>query len=167
MAVTYKDINSLSQKTTLAGTEKLPVSDTQYITPYQITDKCAVANEASDYDCNELGTSFSAYKLNSAATHAFPGYQSGNLLSVGYPGSDTVFQLGASYSNHNLYFRSGTWSATGGNIRNESWHRIPFASEIPTAISELTNDSGFAKITISTSEPTSSDGENGDIWIVI
>lgn len=36
MAVTYKDIDDLSQKSTIAGTEKLPVSDTQYITPEQI-----------------------------------------------------------------------------------------------------------------------------------
>lgn len=36
MAVTYKDINQLSQKGTVAGTEKLPVSDTQFITPEQI-----------------------------------------------------------------------------------------------------------------------------------
>ena len=37
MAVTYKDIDQLSQKATMAGTEKLPVSDTEYITPNQIT----------------------------------------------------------------------------------------------------------------------------------
>lgn len=36
MAVTYKDINQLTQKPTVAGTEKIPVSDTQYITPSQV-----------------------------------------------------------------------------------------------------------------------------------
>lgn len=36
MAVTYKDIDTLSQKETMAGTEKMPVSDTEYITPNQI-----------------------------------------------------------------------------------------------------------------------------------
>ena len=36
MAVSYKDIDLLSQKSPVAGTEKLPVSDTQYITPNQI-----------------------------------------------------------------------------------------------------------------------------------
>lgn len=40
MAITYKDIDSLSQKSSVAGTEKLPVSDTEYITPSQITDDC-------------------------------------------------------------------------------------------------------------------------------
>lgn len=36
MAITYKDIDQLSQKSSVAGTEKLPVSDTEYITPSQI-----------------------------------------------------------------------------------------------------------------------------------
>ena len=34
---TYKDINELTQKSAVAGTEKLPVSDTEFITPKQIT----------------------------------------------------------------------------------------------------------------------------------
>lgn len=38
---------------------------------------------------------------------------------------------------------------------------------LPSKTSDLTNDSGFKKITISSSEPTSSDGSNGDIWFVI
>ena len=36
MGVTYKDINLLTQKASVAGSEKLPVSDTEYITPSQI-----------------------------------------------------------------------------------------------------------------------------------
>ena len=36
MSVTYKDIDLLSQKSAVAGTEKLPVSDTEYLTPTQI-----------------------------------------------------------------------------------------------------------------------------------
>lgn len=36
MSVTYKDIDQLSQKSSVAGTEKIPVSDTQYLTPDQI-----------------------------------------------------------------------------------------------------------------------------------
>ena len=34
---TYKDINLLTQKATIAGTEKIPVSDTEYVTPFDIT----------------------------------------------------------------------------------------------------------------------------------
>lgn len=36
MAVTYKDIDQLTQKSSVAGTEKIVVSDTNYITPTQI-----------------------------------------------------------------------------------------------------------------------------------
>lgn len=36
MSVVYKDIDDLSQKSSVAGTEKIPVSDTEYITPGQI-----------------------------------------------------------------------------------------------------------------------------------
>ena len=36
MAITYKDISLLTNKTTPAGTEKIPVSDTQYLTTAQI-----------------------------------------------------------------------------------------------------------------------------------
>lgn len=34
--ISFKDINKLSQKSSVAGTEKIPVSDTEYITPQQI-----------------------------------------------------------------------------------------------------------------------------------
>lgn len=43
MSVTYKDIDQLSQKSSVVGTEKLPVSDTEFITPAQITNKVATA----------------------------------------------------------------------------------------------------------------------------
>lgn len=49
MSVVYKDIDDLSQKSTVAGTEKLPVSDTQYITPEQIaTSKRVHLTDESD-----------------------------------------------------------------------------------------------------------------------
>ena len=44
---TYKDINELTQKSSVSGTEKLPVSDTEFITPDQITD--IVTNEGQNY----------------------------------------------------------------------------------------------------------------------
>ena len=49
MSVTYKDIDQLSQKSTVAGTEKIPVSDTQYLTPAQIaTSKQVHLEDESD-----------------------------------------------------------------------------------------------------------------------
>lgn len=49
MAVTYKDIDQLSQKSSVAGTEKIPVSNTQYLTPTQIATSKQVhlSNESS------------------------------------------------------------------------------------------------------------------------
>lgn len=46
---TYKDINLLTQKATIAGTEKLPVSDTEYITPGQML-STEVSVPLSGYD---------------------------------------------------------------------------------------------------------------------
>ena len=49
MSVTYKDIDQLSQKSTVAGTEKIPVSDTQCLTPAQIaTSKQVHLTDESD-----------------------------------------------------------------------------------------------------------------------
>jgi len=42
MALTHKDIGLLSQKSTIAGTEKIPVSDTEYVTTNQIAGLVAV-----------------------------------------------------------------------------------------------------------------------------
>ena len=39
MSITYKDISQLSQKSSVGGTEKIPVSSTEYITPAQIGSK--------------------------------------------------------------------------------------------------------------------------------
>ena len=50
MAVTYKDIDLLTQKPAVAGTEKLPVSDTQYITPEQIVDDLLDPQSVSEVD---------------------------------------------------------------------------------------------------------------------
>lgn len=36
MAITYKDIDLLTQKSAVVGTEKIPVSDTNFVTPDQI-----------------------------------------------------------------------------------------------------------------------------------
>lgn len=55
MALSHKDINLLTQKATIAGTEKIPVSDTEYVTTNQIaglahipTLSTSVADDATD-----------------------------------------------------------------------------------------------------------------------
>lgn len=47
MAITYKDISQLSQKPSLAGTEKIPVSATEYITPDQISSTPVASSQPS------------------------------------------------------------------------------------------------------------------------
>lgn len=47
MAIVYKDINDFVKKPSISGLEKLPVSDTEFITPEQITD--IVTNEGQNY----------------------------------------------------------------------------------------------------------------------
>lgn len=89
MAIVGKDIDLLTQKSSVAGTEKLPVSDTEYITPNQIAGMVTGLPSVSSSD-------------------------NGKILEVS----------------------SGAW-AKG------------------------------RKITVSSSSPTSSDGSNGDIWIVV
>ena len=60
MSVTYKDIDQLSQKSTVVGTEKIPVSDTEYISSEQISclsgSSIEQTGEESDLDiCDEYG----------------------------------------------------------------------------------------------------------------
>lgn len=57
----FKDIDELSQKATIAGTEKLPVSDTEYITPDQIAD---LAPSQKQSDWNESDQDDPAYIKN-------------------------------------------------------------------------------------------------------
>ena len=85
---TYKDINLLTQKSAVAGTEKLPVSDTEYITPSQIVD--TVDNVPS------------ATKLQNARTiwgRTFDGTQNitGVLILTNYGNAS----IGAIYSSAN------------------------------------------------------------------
>lgn len=54
MAVTYKDIDQLTQKASPTGTEKIPVSDTEYITPQQIAGMVEVDDAVSTSSENAL-----------------------------------------------------------------------------------------------------------------
>ena len=54
MAVSYKDINQLTQKSSVAGTEKLPVSDTEFITPAQIAASAPVDSSLSPSSTNAI-----------------------------------------------------------------------------------------------------------------
>ncbi len=59
---TYKDIDLLTQKSAVAGTEKLPVSDTEYITPDQIV--AGVESEIGDIVINQINLLYGASKTS-------------------------------------------------------------------------------------------------------
>lgn len=74
---TYKDINLLTQKSAVAGTEKLPVSDTEFITPDQIV--ADVALEIGEFSFNQ---SFAQGSYPTTATSIGFGARSGQKLIV-------------------------------------------------------------------------------------
>lgn len=124
MSVTYKDIDQLSQKSTVAGTEKIPVSDTQYLTPAQIaTSKQVHLEDESDMPAS--------------------------------PDASTLYLIDET---------PGTFEETANKVTSLSSSSTD--TQYPSA--KCVYDGLATKqktITISSSDPTSSDGENGDIWI--
>ena len=65
-SVTYKDIETYSQKASVAGTEKIPVSATEYITPTQIA---ALTTVLANY---ALANSVAAWNTEMRAGSASP-----------------------------------------------------------------------------------------------
>ena len=61
MAITYKDIGLLTQKATLVGTEKIPVSDTNFITPNQIVSGIPSFYSGSSSPSSSLGEDGDVY----------------------------------------------------------------------------------------------------------
>lgn len=78
----------------------------------------------ANYDCNEVGTHFAAYRFSGSPTNAFPNSSWGNMLVIG-AGSDTATQIGCPYNTDQLYFRRGTWNSDGtGSLRSDVWKVI-------------------------------------------
>lgn len=90
MSVTYKDIDQLSQKSTVAGTEKIPVSDTQYLTPAQIaTSKQVHLTDESEMPASPDASTLylidddgSGYTLPIASASTLGGIKVGTGLSI-------------------------------------------------------------------------------------
>lgn len=167
MAVTYKDIDLLSQKSSVAGTEKLPVSDTQYITPDQIAahKKVHLTDESDMPASPDSGT---LYLIDDDGS----GGSGGGVSDVTLGGTSVVSNGVAALPAYPTTLPASdvsSWAkeATKPTYTASEVGALPSSTSIPSKTSDLNNDSGFRKITISSSEPTSSDGSNGDIWIVI
>lgn len=136
MAITYKDINQLTQKASPAGTEKIPVSDTQYVTIDQIAGKKLPVLSSSD-----------AYKLLGVDSN-------GNIVAA--------FSFGASGIEYLLSILN-VIQLIGSDSSDFSFIK---PGDVNTTLQDALDDKQ-KKITVSSSEPTSSQGSNGDIWIVI
>jgi len=81
MSVTFKDIDNYSQKSSVAGTEKIPVSDSEYISPSQIASLVNVPTNVSAFtnDAN-----YAKYYLcaDEAAYNAIQNKDSGTLYLI-------------------------------------------------------------------------------------
>ena len=95
---TYKDINLLTQKSSVAGTEKLPVSDTEYITPDQIA-KIA-GNQTTIWGQSYDGTA----------------NVSGSLSGV----TDITLSGNITVTGENCIKQKGKYNSPTGNLQNMS-----------------------------------------------
>ena len=133
MAVTYKDIDLLTQKSAVVGTEKIPVSDTEFITPNQIAGIVPIDSSVDKESTNALqngyitktflrGKSLTAKSkvLNTYMTRN--GGNASNANSYHYnlydvtAGSHYAFTiyLGSSYSTG--YIRAVIWLDSNNNV---------------------------------------------------
>lgn len=126
MSVTYKDIDQLSQKSAVEGTEKIPVSDTQYLTPAQI----ATSKQVHLEDESDMPASPDAGTLYLIDDDGVTYEQTANKVTS------------LSFSSTDTQYPSAKCVYDGLATKQKS-------------------------ITVSSSEPTSADGSDGDIWIVI
>lgn len=227
MAVSYKDINQLTQKSSVAGTEKLPVSDTEFITPAQITGgflpktggvisgkldvttpsggcpldlgseiedntfiyfkslyngakrglaEIGHSNTMGVYMYNYLSTGPKYLALKNDGTLALGGntvYHSGNSnfesknnKVTSLSASSTDDQYPSAKCVYDLLASIGPGQETDPTV--PAWAK---ASTKPTytasEVGALPDTTVVPNITVSSSEPTSSQGSDGDIWIVI
>ena len=93
-------------------------------------DFCYNSTGQHNFNCNEPthGSHSAVYRFSNAPTNVFPNAAYGNLLVVGN-GSDTAFQLGAPYSQEQLFFRTGVYKSGYTNsdgIAQRSWKQIAF-----------------------------------------
>ena len=91
MAVTYKDIDLLTQKSTVAGTEKIPVSDTLYITPEQIVDDCLEKESLNTIDLETpVETSYPSGGFRSNTIYDLGTLTGSNTFALYTTGIDTT-----------------------------------------------------------------------------
>ena len=207
MSVNYVDIGDLSQKSAVAGTEKIVVSDTEYITPNQITgDYLPLAGGTMTGNISLSNSTYIVSKNSGGTNQNVLGMNNSNQLLIGYGsggsgyetrlyGNSIQLRYGTGRTEGLTLSYSGDTTVTGPSgmqqplkvVRNQSgaqYTAIGFSSSDTnlgaigmSGVGQAFVRSGTAttyyklysskNITISSSTPSSSDGEDGDIWIVI
>lgn len=122
---TYKDISLLTQKATIAGTEKLPVSDTEYITPSQIVGTVDNVPSATKLQTARTiwGQSFDGTgnvdgNLESTGHGKFAGIYIGATYDGGSQGFDCIERVGYGSMLYMQYYTIGgiNMCQGGGNV---------------------------------------------------
>ncbi len=123
MSVTYKDIDDLSQKSSVAGTEKIPVSDTNYLTPAQI----ATCKQIHLEDESEMPVSPDAttlYLIDAEATRetSMPsgGFKPNILYVLGTLAGTVTFSLASPASQYMVNHYYWTFD-TGSTAPTVTW----------------------------------------------
>lgn len=197
-SIDFKDINLLSQKTNIAGTEMIPVSDTEFITPNQIA---ALAGGGGGGGGGVSDVTLGGTSVVSNGVAALPAYPTTLPASdvsswakasskptytaseVGALPSTTSIPTESTVSGWGFTKNAGTLTGITMNSASKGTSGVVdlgtvvtsesdpvFSASAASGISSSDISSWNSKqkaITISTSEPTSSQGSNGDIWIVI
>ena len=92
MSVTYKDIDDLSQKSSVAGTEKIPVSDTQYLTPAQIA-TCKQVHLQDESSMPQSPDSSTLYLINASNTVVNIVYLTSESQMPASPDANTLYLI--------------------------------------------------------------------------
>lgn len=196
MAVTYKDIDELTQKTYPTGNEKLPVSDTLYITPAQINGKTfrltdmTPASVKDNYYLSAGGTEYESasyeirrYDVSPGTVYALSGHFSSSVTNIRMvlwfdANGDVIkndYNSGASgvsfdtLKDRLIVAPSGAVTlAINVQKTNSSYYAVKRTDLVSSLnYNDLSNKPTIPNITISSSEPSAQEGSDGDIWIVV
>ena len=127
MSVTYKDIALYTQKASVAGTEKIPVSDTEYITPAQIAGQVSVPTISTDIDADKTSDTKTAspkavydYVGNPIISLSVPTPNDGTVIFTHLDGGTTTMDLN---HVHLQYYAktAGSSMPVGGFLPDEAY----------------------------------------------
>lgn len=134
MSVSYKDISQLSQKSSIAGTEKIPVSDTEYVTPNQIASLGGGGTGPATYTVSDIedisGEVLDAVGVGDIVKEVNTSNSEDKCYVVNYIGYDhTSISLFSTESymamTVDYYYSDGSWETAG-----VSYHNLNLSSNI-------------------------------------